>query len=245
MLLYPHEAVVWKPTSHSLSRDRNPQRRRNLKLRGTATAALAISASLLLSPAARAEPVERTTTEKVSGVNDHAKALLQKMGGKILQLSRQKSKKQEVQSRIAEGGYRSIYIVKHSPATKGAPGKGTYLLTATFRGYAKKPKLSNLVHAAASQNAGPGGTYTSLDIRKCETGYKFAGEYAGADGPTIFADGYTQPESNEHGLNTSEIREIRSQYSFILKAASGGSPINRAFLPPFPASPDAPADPRC
>lgn len=207
--------------------------------------ALAISASLLFSSEAQAKQIQGNSSEQTSGIDDRTKILLQRLGSKVLKMSRDKTGKYDIKNRSAGEGYRSISIIRTSPAPKGVEGKGTYSFTATFKGATDKPKANKVIQVAASQDAGPGGAMTTLDLRKCTTGYRFTGEYAGADGPSSFAYGYTQPQESEHELSTSELKVISSNYDFVFKRGAQGAKITRAFLPPFPAQPDPSSEPRC
>jgi hypothetical protein len=159
----------------------------------------------------------------------------------MLRLSHKRGQKSQV--RGVEGGYTSLTLINHTKAAKGAVGKGTYILTASFKG--DEVRKRNLVQVGVSQNAGPSGVFTGLDLRECDDGYSFTGEYAGAEGPSVYVNAYTQPQVGEQGVSASELRKAGTEFNFIVSAADARLRIAKAFLPPVPASPEPPTSPRC
>jgi hypothetical protein len=210
--------------------------------RRTAAIPLMAATALLFAPnPSRAELPTKAAVASVEStdVNTQSKETLQRWGSKVIVLSRKKVKGQEVRSRIQPGGYRTLSILKYVKPAEHGTGKGTYALSATFKGYSGKLRSKNLVQVGASQNAGAGGSFAGLDIRKCDSdGYAIQAEYQNpGDESSQTLSAYTKPLVGEQGISRGELATIGQQFGLVFRGFSESLPIDGLLMPAFEASP--------
>lgn len=209
------------------------------------TAGLAFGAGAGEMPAsAEAQP-----QPNVPALNGEASQLMTQLGNKVLTLkkSAKDNRFADVETRAVGPNMTGVMVQYTAKRPSKKAELGTYTLTATFATKSRsKLNASTLVQAGISQNAGRGGPYASLDLRKDEAGngYDFDGEYAHyKKGYTDSIEASTQPDASEQQLDSSNIRAIGTQALSLIKAAPKRKAITKLLRIPFAKKqPGAPAE---